>query len=272
MDYFKELIILIPYLLVATLVTILLLSIIKIFFLNEASIRIGIPGDYTPFAFYKGSQLLGFDIDLLENKVCPFGKKIVYVKTTWQDMSADLTNGRFDMAAGGISMTEERKNNFSFSPPTTYSSKIVLTRCDKVSQYVGSNGDLDWSKIDNCNTRIIVNPGGTNQIFVIQNIKHAKIIVNQDNISIFHKIKMGSADIMITDNIEALHLARKKNKLSAINQPITGDKENLYIGFMIPKKKILLKRHMTNWMRRLHKKGQYKLVCRKWDITNINIF
>jgi len=49
---------------------------------------------------------------------------------------------------------------------------------------------------------VIVNPGGTNEIFVTESVDQATVISHDDNRSIFAEILAGRADVMITDAIE----------------------------------------------------------------------
>ena len=56
--------------------------------------------------------------------------------------------------------------------------------------------------IDKQGTRVITNPGGTNERFARANVKNAEIKVFGDNVTIFDEIAKGDADLMITDSSE----------------------------------------------------------------------
>ncbi len=56
--------------------------------------------------------------------------------------------------------------------------------------------------IDRPGTRVIVNPGGTNERFARANIKNAEIRIYADNVTIFDEIAKGNADLMMTDSSE----------------------------------------------------------------------
>ena len=62
--------------------------------------------------------------------------------------------------------------------------------------------------------RIAVNPGGTNQKFVNANIKVATIAVVEKNLSIPAMVAGGTADVMITDGVEAALAARNDPRLA----------------------------------------------------------
>ena len=91
----------------------------------------------------------------------------------------------------------------------------------------------------------MINPGGTNEKFAHANLKHAKLIVHQQNAEIPARIAEGEADIMITEVVEANHYVRLDKRLAApmVDRPFTvhscgalmmkGDQEFLnYINFV----------------------------------------
>ena len=61
--------------------------------------------------------------------------------------------------------------------------------------------------------RVIVNPGGTNEQFVRQNLTHAAVIVHPDNPTIFDDLVRDRADAMITDDTEVELQVRKHPQL-----------------------------------------------------------
>ena len=56
--------------------------------------------------------------------------------------------------------------------------------------------------IDKPGIRVITPPGGTNEAFDRAHLKHADIVVFQDNTRIFDELVAGRADLMITDATE----------------------------------------------------------------------
>src|ERR1700749_3510587 len=71
-------------------------------------LRIGVPGDYAPFAMAKGDSLFGADITMARALAAALGAHAEFIKTTWPNLSADMKSDKFDIAIGGISVTPER--------------------------------------------------------------------------------------------------------------------------------------------------------------------
>jgi cyclohexadienyl dehydratase len=165
------------------------------------TLRVGMTGDYLPFSFFdkRTSSFRGFDVDVAEALGKSLGVKVEYVRTGWPELSADFEANRFDIAMGGISITPERERKGMFSKPVMREGKTPIARCADKRKYE------TIADIDKPGTRVIVNPGGTNERFVRTHIKNAEIEIYADNITIFDEIARGHADLMMTDSSETLY-------------------------------------------------------------------
>lgn len=80
--------------------------------------RLGTEAGFAPFAFVDGSgKLVGLEIDL-GNAIC----ERIQVECEWQNVPWDglftsLDAGKFDAVMAGVTITEERKQRFTFSTP-----------------------------------------------------------------------------------------------------------------------------------------------------------
>lgn len=182
-------------------------------FLN---IRVGTTADYRPFTYLDQNVATykGFDIEFIQQLTDKLGIKIQLIKTTWESLEKNLTDCLFDMAVGGISLTEERKQKFLVSSPIMLDGKVILIR-RKHQNKIKTIKDVDVSGIT-----VIANRGGTNEEFVKNNIKRAKVIVFHDNMSIFTKLANGEADVMITDCLEALYRQNLDPRLYVVDPTI----------------------------------------------------
>ncbi len=97
---------------------------------------------------------------------------------------------------GGVSITFDRQKKGLFSLPIMREGKTPIARCADQGKYE------ELADIDKPGTRVIVNPGGTNERFARANVKNAEIKVYGDNVTIFDEIAKGDADLMMTDSSE----------------------------------------------------------------------
>ena len=79
----------------------------------------------------------------------------------------------------------------------------------------------------------MINPGGLNEEFARQNLSHATLMIHDANQEIPDMIASGTADVMITEVVEADYYVRQNARLAAplINKPFTDDK----FGIFMPK-------------------------------------
>lgn len=175
--------------------------------LKRGTLRVGMTGDYLPFSYLDQttSKFRGFDIDMAETLGKALGVKVEYVKTAWPRLTSDFEAGNFDIAMGGVSITLDRQKKGMFSAPIMREGKTPIARCSDKGKY------QTIADIDKSGTRVIVNPGGTNERFARANIKNAEIKTYDDNVTIFDEIANGNADLMMTDASET----RYQQKLHA---------------------------------------------------------
>jgi len=174
---------------------------------KRGSLRVGMTGDYLPFSYFDRatSKFRGFDVDMAEALGKALGVKVAYVRTARPQLMKDCEADDFDIAMGGVSITLDRQKKGMFSTPVMREGKTPIARCADKDKY------QTIADIDRPGTRVIVNPGGTNERFARANIKSAEIRTYDDNVTIFDEIANGNADLMMTDASET----RYQQKLHA---------------------------------------------------------
>lgn len=179
-------------------------------------LRVGTTGDYAPFSEEHGGELRGVDIALAQALAQAWGVRVVFVRTSWPTLMADLGRRRFDLAASGISVTPERQRVADFSTAYLFDGKTPIARRAEAAQF------SSLEAIDRPGVRVIVNPGGTNERFVREHLSRATIMLHPDNRTIFQEITAGRADVMITDSIEVRLQTRRHPDLAAtMAEPFT---------------------------------------------------
>src|SRR5262249_26964290 len=74
---------------------------------------------YPPFQFEQGGKVVGFDVAMIDLVAKKIGvpQEIVDVKFDVIQSGATLNAGNCDLAAAGMTITDERKKNLDFSSP-----------------------------------------------------------------------------------------------------------------------------------------------------------
>ncbi len=201
-------------------------------------LRIGTTGDYPPFSELHNGELRGLDIELAQALALQLELTPRFVRTSWPTLMSDLEAGRFDLAISGISNTPERAARAEFSTAYHLDGKTAIARCEDRARF-GNLDDIDKSQV-----RVIVNPGGTNEQFVHEHIKHAQVIVFPDNRTVFDEIVAGRADVMITDGVE---VALQSHRHKELCRTMTGNLTNTAKAILLPRGSPLAKQ-VDQWL------------------------
>ena len=187
---------------------------------QRGTILVGTTGDYRPLSFREADGTYwGFGIEVAGAIAKRLGVSIQFVPTSWPTLSADVTSDpqSFDLAIGGITITDARRETMLMSDGYLANGKTILCRASEADRYQ-SLADIDKSEV-----RVMVNPGGLNEKFANQNLPHATIIVHDKNEEIPSLIAEGQADVMITEITEAPYYTQADTRLAAplLNAPFT---------------------------------------------------
>ena len=190
-------------------------------------LRVGTPGDYRPFAIKTDTGFSGHDIDLIETMAKELGVKVEYVQTSWPNLMKDLQSNQFDVAVGGITRNVNRIRLVEMLPGYAPFGKVALVRAADKARFTTADA------LNQPGVRVIKNPGGTNEAYVLANLKAAQVATHDKNAEIPGLIAEGKGDVMITETYEALHYAKADPRLHAafIDAPLTPKNT---LGFMLP--------------------------------------
>jgi cyclohexadienyl dehydratase len=185
---------------------------------ERGTILIGTTGDYRPLSFREeDGTYWGFDIEVAKEIANKLGVDIEFKKTSWPTLTADVLTEpqKFDLAIGGITITDARRETMLMSNGYLANGKTILCRASDVERYQ-SLADIDKPEVT-----VMVNPGGLNEKFANENLTHANIVVHQKNEEIPTLVAEGAADVMITEITEAPYYVQTDTRLAAplLNTP-----------------------------------------------------
>ena len=91
---------------------------------ERGTIRLATSSTLAPFAYLKDGRIVGYDIDLVARFCQAYGYALEVSDLLFESILSGIQTGRYDLAAGGIGVTEERAEVMLFSEPT-YSGGLV---------------------------------------------------------------------------------------------------------------------------------------------------
>ena len=222
---------------------------------KSGKLRICTPGDYTPFALQKREgSFEGLDVDLVQTAAKALGAEAVFVKSAWPTLMKDFIE-KCDVAVGGISVTLDRQKTAFFSQAYMVNGKAPITRCENVAKF------QTVADIDKPGVTVIENPG-SNERFARANFKNAKIVIYNDNTTIFDEILKGNADVMISESAETIVQQRLRPGLCAVNP----DKPLQYgeMAWLLPRGDVAFKAWVDQWLHLAKASGEYDRIAARW--------
>ncbi|MFE1174210.1 transporter substrate-binding domain-containing protein [Streptomyces sp. NPDC058773] len=221
-------------------------------------LRVCTTGDYRPFSHRDPAtgKYRGVDIEMAGDLAKSLDVRPRYVATTWADLVGDLSAGRCDIAMGGVSVTLPRARSVYFSEPTRTDGKTPIVRCTDKDRY------RTPAQIDRPGTRVIVNPGGTNEEFARTHLHRAALTVHPDNTTVFDEIIAGRADVMMTDASETRYQAKIHPELCSLHpdKPFTFSEK----AYALPRGDDEFKAYVDQWVHLATHDGTYRKYEEAW--------
>ena len=229
---------------------------------ERGKLLVGTTGDYRPLSYREADgSYWGFGIEVAKKIAGRIGVGIEFVQTSWPTLTADVLAEpqTFDLAIGGITITDTRKETMLMSEGYLANGKTILCRSSEADRYK-SLADLDKPEV-----RVMVNPGGLNEKFAKENLTHATIIVYQKNEEIPNQVAEGNADVMITEITEAPWYIQNDIRLAAplLYDPFTHGE----IGVLMHKGQDDLLQIVNNTIRQMKSDGTLHSLHEKYGLV-----
>ncbi len=228
---------------------------------EDHKLVVGTTGDYKPFTYWneERNRYQGFDIDVIQAFAKAANLDVTFVKTTWPTLSEDTKSGKFDIAVGGITKKVEREVVGDFTSSYFSFQKAPLVKKKDVERL------NSLTAINDPAVKIGVNPGGTNEAFVKKHFSKADVTVFENNLDIPKAVKSGQVDVMVTDDIEALHYA---TELDLAVPKLTEAWEPAEMAYLMKPDQKQLGDVFRVWIESAEGQEQVEQLKKKWNIVS----
>jgi len=228
---------------------------------ERGTLLVGTTGDYRPLTFREDNGTYwGFGIEVAKEIGNTIGVKTAFVKTSWPTLTDDVLAEpqSFDLAIGGITITDARREKMLMSEGYLANGKTILCRASEAERFQ-SLEDIDKPEV-----RVMVNPGGLNEKFANERLTHATKIVHQKNEEIPSLIAEGAADVMITEITEAPYYVKTDTRLAAplLDKPFTHGQ----IGVLMRKGQEDLLQRVNSTIQRMKADGTLRRLHEKYGL------
>jgi polar amino acid transport system substrate-binding protein len=195
--------------------------------LEGQEVTVAVENAYPPFNFIdpETGEGAGWDYDAVNEMCDRLNCEPVYEEAAWEGMIVAVSEGQYDMAADGITITEEREEIVDFSIGYMQLSQVILVREEEdrfeTADELAENEDL----------LVGSQPATTNY-------ETAADLVGEERIRAFETFPLavqalleGSVDAVILDNTAAQgNMAVNPGELKIVGDPLTSEE----LGFIFP--------------------------------------
>jgi polar amino acid transport system substrate-binding protein len=196
--------------------------------LGGREVVIAIENAYIPFNYIRldNGQAEGWDYDALAEICRRLNCKPVFREIAWDGMIAAVAAGQFDMAADGITITEERKKSVDFSDGYIKVDQRLVVRIDE-------NRFSTVEEFKNGNFKLATQKGTTNYDEGIKLVGEARVIAFDEFGQAIQAVIAGDADAAIIDDVAGQgYVGVNADKLKLLEGIVSEGQE---LGFIFPK-------------------------------------
>lgn len=207
---------------------------------------------YRPFQFSDGGEITGFDVDIVDEIAKDLGVTQEVVDTPFEGIQTgeDLSTGKCDIGAAGITITDVRKTVLDFSDPYFDATQALLVKADSS---IASLEDLDGKKLG-------VQAATTGEIYAQENATGAELVQFEDLALLQTAVQTGQVDAAINDNGVLFDFASLNDDVMVATEFDTGEQ----YGLAIKLDNAPLLEAVNETLERIKSDGTYDTIYAKW--------
>ncbi len=220
---------------------------------DAKTLKIGTEATFAPFEFTNDKlEIIGFDIDIIKAIGEAEGFDVEIVNMPFDSLITSVLTFQLDGAISGISITEDRAKQVSFSDSYYKSGIGAVIRKEDDSKYTS------FASLKNARLCAQI---GTTGATVAHSISGN--VGNYNTLSeAFMELKAKGCEAVLNDNPVNLYFLRTKNDDSFVE--MKGQLNGEDYGIMIPKKKPELLKMINHGLDTIRKNGKLSEIHKKW--------
>ena len=174
---------------------------------NKNEIIMVTEAGFAPYEYYENGEIVGVDVAIAKEIAKELGEKLVVKNVDFDSIVSELTSGKADFAAAGMSITEERKKQVDFTIEYVTSNQVVVVKKDSSLN--------DITQLDG--KRIAVQLGTVGDSYVTENYKNSEINRQKKFLVAAESVKNNKADCIVMDQIPAQQLVSQNPELKILD-------------------------------------------------------
>ena len=125
---------------------------------TKGTLTLATEGDYVPLNYYRGQEVVGAEIDLAAQFCEANGYGLRVETMSFDGILPAVQSGKLDFAAGGITITEERRESVNFSVPYYTGGTVMLVLKGDAPEVGKPTEGIRWQDYNGKRLGVIVGP------------------------------------------------------------------------------------------------------------------
>ncbi|MFW5731042.1 MAG: amino acid ABC transporter substrate-binding protein [Desulfonatronovibrionaceae bacterium] len=227
---------------------------------SSGKLVIGLDDAFPPMGFRQDGEIVGFDVDAAHELGQRLGIEIEWHPTAWDGVIHSLNSKKFDCIWNGMTITEERARQVSFTRPYIMDGQIVVVAMDE--QEIADFEDLEG--------KIIGVQKGSSALEAVDALPRepGKVREYENNPKAFLDLEAGRLDAMVVDNVAGrYYIGARPGKFKVLPGTVTTEP----FGIAFRKEDQRLREVVQEEIDAMVADGTLAEISRKWfgeDITN----
>jgi polar amino acid transport system substrate-binding protein len=224
---------------------------------NPTILRVGVSTNAPPLIYSKNNTVTGLEAQFAKKLAQFTGKKVKFVQLRWKDQIPALENNKIDIIMSGMSITQARQYQISFSNPYLRSGQILLVRLGEKAMFTtGIYSLMNSSHI------IGTVKDTTGDLFITKTINGAKVKTFTKSADAVKALINKDIDAFVYDAPMICHYAavNENNKLTPILTLATEE----YLAWGIRKEDSKLLSQANAFLEDLKEQQELQRMIRTW--------
>jgi Na+/H+-dicarboxylate symporter/ABC-type amino acid transport substrate-binding protein len=222
---------------------------------SNSVLRVGINPNVMPFTYENhDGRLVGYDVEMMYRFAQSMNVELIFIPYSWQTLTEDLADFKFDIAIGGIYITNRRLETVTVSDPYYENPLALIVRTDQINDF-SSRGEIN--AIENLTIAVFDDPVLIPQ--TKRSFPSAKIII-VDNYDDLANRKDVDAAIWTLEQARAWAISHK-----GFSTAVPRDTASRFLfGYLMPPDSPGLSDYLNYWMGLQKENGVAIDMAKRW--------
>lgn len=176
---------------------------------------------FAPYEYYSDGKIVGIDVDIAKEIAKELGKKLVVKDVAFDSIIHEVKSGKADIGVAGISYSEERARQVSFSINYVSSRQIVIV----------NKNNLSISDIDDLNDKkVAVQLGSVADMYVSEMFDGKQIVRQKKYLAAIQDLIDNKVDCVVMDELPALQIVKNNSNLLILEDALVVDDYGIIVS------------------------------------------